>query len=70
MLKGMIRAAALVVGLGSAMTAMTVAGQNTSKRITVPAGTRILIRTAESIDSANRRQGTGSRPVWRQIVGR
>ena len=31
MLKGMIRAATLLVGLATAMTAMTAAGQNTKK---------------------------------------
>ena len=56
MLKGMIRAATLLVGLATAMTAMTAAGQNT-KRITVPAGTRILIRTADSIDSSKQKAG-------------
>ena len=41
MLKGMIRGATLLVGLATAMTAMTAAAQ---KKITVPAGTRILVR--------------------------
>ena len=56
MMKGLIRAAALLVGLASAMTAMTADGQNT-KRITVPAGTRILIRTADAIDSSKQKAG-------------
>ena len=43
MLKGMIRAATLMVGLATAMTAMTAAAQ---KKVTVPAGTRILVRMA------------------------
>jgi hypothetical protein len=57
MLRGVIRAAALVVGLATATTAVTAVGQNTSKRITVPAGTRILIRTADSIDSSKQKAG-------------
>jgi hypothetical protein len=57
MLKGLIRAATLLVGLATAMTAMTADGQNTSRRITVPAGTRILIRTADSIDSSKQKAG-------------
>jgi hypothetical protein len=62
MLKGMIRAATLLVGLATATTAMTAAGQNT-KRITVPAGTRILVRMGDSIDSSKQKAGyrfTGS----------
>ena len=60
MLKGMIRAATLLVGLATAMTAMTAGAQ---KRVTVPAGTRILIRMADSIDSSKQKAGyrfTGS----------
>jgi hypothetical protein len=57
MLRGVIRAAALLVGLATATTAVTAVGQNTSKRITVPAGTRILIRTADSIDSSKQKAG-------------
>jgi hypothetical protein len=56
MLNGMIRAATLLVGLAAATTAMTAAGQNT-KRITVPAGTRILIRTVDPIDSSKQKAG-------------
>ena len=56
MLKGMIRAATLLMGLATAMTGMTVAGQNT-RRITVPAGTRILIRTVDPIDSSKQKAG-------------
>jgi hypothetical protein len=62
MLKGMIGAATLLVGLATATTAMTAAGQNT-KRITVPAGTRILVRMGDSIDSSKQKAGyrfTGS----------
>ena len=54
MLRGMIRAVTMVVGLATAMTAMTAAAQ---KRITVPAGTRILIRTGDSIDSSKQKAG-------------
>jgi hypothetical protein len=53
MLKRMIRAATLLVGLATAMTALTAAAQ----RITVPAGTRILIRTIDSIDSSQQKAG-------------
>jgi hypothetical protein len=56
MFKGMIRATTLLVGLATAMTAMTAAAQNT-KKINVPAGTRILIRTANSIDSSKQKAG-------------
>jgi hypothetical protein len=56
MRKGMLRATMLLVGLAAAMTAMTAAAQN-AKKITVPAGTRILIRTADSIDSSKQKAG-------------
>jgi hypothetical protein len=56
MLKGMIRATTLLVGLATAMTAMTASAQN-SRRITVPAGTRILIRTVDPIDSSKQKAG-------------
>jgi hypothetical protein len=56
MLKGMMRAAALLAGLATAMTTMTTAAQNATK-ITVPAGTRILIRTGDSIDSSKQKAG-------------
>jgi hypothetical protein len=54
MLKGMSRAATLLVGLATAMTAVTAAAQ---KRVTVPAGTRILIRTVNPIDSSKQKAG-------------
>jgi hypothetical protein len=54
MLKGMIRAATLLVGLATAITTMTAAAQT---RITVPAGTRILIRTVDPIDSSKQKAG-------------
>ena len=54
MRKGMIRAATLLVGLATAITTMTAAAQ---KRITVPAGTRILIRTVDPIDSSKQKAG-------------
>jgi hypothetical protein len=56
MLKGMIRAATLLGALATATTAMIAAGQNT-QRITVPAGTRILIRTVDPIDSSKQKAG-------------
>jgi hypothetical protein len=54
MLKGMIRAATLLVGLATAMTTLTAAAQY---KVTVPAGTRILIRTIDSIDSSQQKAG-------------
>ena len=54
MLKGMIRAATLLVGLATTITTMTAAAQT---RITVPAGTRILIRTVDPIDSSKQKAG-------------
>jgi hypothetical protein len=54
MLKGMIRATTLLVGLATAITTMTAAAQT---RITVPAGTRILIRTVDPIDSSKQKAG-------------
>jgi hypothetical protein len=59
MRNGMIRAAALLVGLVTTMTAITAAAQ----KVTVPAGTRILVRMADSIDSSKQKAGfrfTGS----------
>jgi hypothetical protein len=53
MLNGTIRVATLLVGLATAMTALTAATQ----RVTVPAGTRILIRTIDSIDSSQQKAG-------------
>jgi hypothetical protein len=58
MRKEMIRAATLLVGMATAMTVMTATAQN-EKMVTVPAGTRILIRMANSIDSS--KQTTGYR---------
>ena len=60
MRNGMIRAAALLVGLVTTMTAITAAAQ---KKVTVPAGSRILVRMADSIDSSKQKAGfrfTGS----------
>jgi hypothetical protein len=54
MLKRMIQSATLLVGLATAMTTLTAAAQD---RITVPAGTRILIRTIDSIDSSQQKAG-------------
>jgi hypothetical protein len=56
MLKGMIRTAALLTGLATGMTVMIATAQN-AKRITVPAGTRILIRMNDSIDSNKQKAG-------------
>jgi hypothetical protein len=56
MRKKMIRAATLLVGLATAMTVMTAVAQN-ANRITVPAGTRILIRMGDSIDSTKQKAG-------------
>ncbi len=53
---GMIQATTLLAGLATAMTVMTAAAQNT-KKVTVPAGTRILIRMADSIDSSKQKAG-------------
>src|SRR5215472_9180452 len=52
MQRGLVLSIALVVSI--AMTAGTVAAQ---KKITVPAGTRILIRTADAIDSSKQKTG-------------
>jgi hypothetical protein len=54
MIKGMIRPATLLVGLATAMTTLTAAAQY---KVTVPAGTRILIRTIDSIDSSQQKAG-------------
>ena len=54
MLKGKVRAATLLVGLATAMATLTAAAQD---RVTVPAGTRILIRTIDSIDSSQQKAG-------------
>jgi hypothetical protein len=52
----MIWATTLLAGMATAMTVMTTAAQNT-KKVTVPAGTRILIRTVNSIDSSQQKAG-------------
>jgi hypothetical protein len=61
MLKGMMRAGALLAGLATAMTTMTTPAQDATAqgatKITVPAGTRILIRTGDSIDSSKQKAG-------------
>ena len=54
MLKGKVRAATLLVGLTTAMATLTAAAQY---KVTVPAGTRILIRTIDSIDSSQQKAG-------------
>ena len=55
MQKRMIRVATLLA-LATAMTALTSSAQNPTK-VMVPAGTRILIRTANSIDSSKQQAG-------------
>jgi hypothetical protein len=56
MRNGQIRTGTLLMGLAATMTVMTAIAQNAHK-ITVPAGTRILIRMADSIDSSKQRTG-------------
>jgi hypothetical protein len=56
MRKKMIRAATLLVGLATAVTVMTAVAQN-ANRVRVPAGTRILIRMGDSIDSTKQKAG-------------
>jgi hypothetical protein len=56
MRNGKIRTGTLLMGLAATMTVMTAIAQNAHK-ITVPAGTRILIRMADSIDSSKQQVG-------------
>jgi hypothetical protein len=56
MRRGMIQATTLLAALATAMTVMTATAQNT-KKVTVPAGTRILIRMGDSIDSSKQKAG-------------
>jgi hypothetical protein len=59
MRKGMIWTATMLLGL---VTAMTAAAQRATK-VTVPAGTRVLIRMTDSVDSSKQKAGyrfTGS----------
>jgi hypothetical protein len=56
MRNGKIRTGTLLMGLAATMTVMTAIAQNAHK-ITVPAGTRILIRMADSIDSSKQQAG-------------
>ncbi len=56
MQKRMIPATMLLTALATAMLTLTGVAQNT-QRVTVPAGTRILIRTADSIDSSKQQAG-------------
>jgi len=53
MRNGMTRAAGLLVALVTTMTAITAAAQ----KVTVPAGSRILVRMADSIDSSKQKAG-------------
>ncbi|MGC2403374.1 MAG: hypothetical protein WA510_26525 [Acidobacteriaceae bacterium] len=57
MQKTTFRATTLLAALAIATTALTGAAQNIPQRVTVPAGTRILIRTANSIDSSKQPAG-------------
>jgi hypothetical protein len=56
MRNGKIRTGTLLMGLAASMTVITAIAQNAHK-ITVPAGTRILIRMADSIDSSKQQAG-------------
>jgi hypothetical protein len=56
MRKGMFGVATLLVGFSTALTVMTAAAQN-AKKVTVPAGTPILIRMSNSIDSSKQKAG-------------
>jgi hypothetical protein len=57
MQKGIIRVATLLVGLATATITMTAAPQSTKTRVTVPAGTPILIRMVDSINSKSQKAG-------------
>jgi hypothetical protein len=56
MRNGKIRTGTLLMGLAATMTMITATAQNAHK-ITVPAGTRILVRMADSIDSSKQQAG-------------
>lgn len=56
MRRGMIRAAALMGAL-TATSAVAAAAQAAPQRVTVPAGTRVLIRMVDSVDSSKQRVG-------------
>ena len=56
MQKRMIRATTLLTALTTAILTLTGVAQNT-QRVMVPAGTRILIRTTDSIDSSKQQAG-------------
>ena len=56
MQKRMIRATMLLTALATAILTLTGVAQNT-QRVMVPAGTRILIRTTDSIDSSKQQAG-------------
>ena len=53
---GIIRAAGLLAVLAPAMAAMSAAAQDT-KQVTIPAGTRLLVRMVDSVDSSKQRAG-------------
>src|SRR6185312_12403605 len=57
MKKGMIWTAIFIAGLATAVTTMTAAAQSGRRKITVPAGTRILVRMTDSIDSKQQKAG-------------
>jgi len=56
MLKGITRPATLLAAMAVALTAGQLTAQNAQK-ITLPAGTRILIRTSNTIDSSQQQAG-------------
>ena len=56
MRKSFIWAVALLVGMMMAYPVANAAAQ-TKKKVTVPAGTRILIRTIDPIDSSKQKTG-------------
>ena len=57
MRNGMIQTVMLLAGLATAMTALSAGGQGSGQKITIPAGTRILIRMVDSIDSSQQKAG-------------
>src|ERR1700744_2618504 len=57
MKKGMFWTVIFIAGLAIAVMTMTAAAQTGKKKITVPAGTRILVRMTDSIDSKQQKAG-------------
>ena len=56
MRKEVIRAAILMAGLVTVIAGMTAAAQD-AKQVTVPAGTRVLVRMIDSVDSSKQTAG-------------